>query len=98
MMPPAARAAIAAHLTDALDVHPTLAADDIARRLTAEGWEINSVRLRDAGQDRRHAHVPARPVAPRARGPRARRLPALRRALRVFDVRRLAHEETDHAV
>ncbi|MEX2984558.1 hypothetical protein [Streptomyces sp. C36] len=57
MIPPAARAAIAAHLTDELDVHPhlaTLIVASLADRLAAEGWHINST-------------PPARPVAPRAR-------------------------------
>ncbi|MET7616980.1 hypothetical protein [Streptomyces sp. NPDC005408] len=65
MTPPAARASIAAHLTDALDVHPhlaTLTAASLLDRLAIDGWEINSTRA-------------ARPVAPRAReARRARRL------------------------
>ncbi|KOX16563.1 MULTISPECIES: hypothetical protein [unclassified Streptomyces] len=65
MTPPAARASIAAHLTDTLDVHPhlaTLTAASLLDRLAIDGWELNS------------AH-PARPVAPRARETsRARRL------------------------
>ncbi|MEU5330899.1 hypothetical protein [Streptomyces parvus] len=64
MTPNAARASIAAHLTDELDLHPHLAAlvaQTMSDRLTADGWEINSTRH-------------ARPVAPRAREPRARRL------------------------
>ncbi|MEV0410297.1 hypothetical protein AB0I68_05645 [Streptomyces sp. NPDC050448] len=63
MTPPAARASIAAHLTDTLDVHPhlaTLTAASLLDRLAIDGWEINS-----------NHH--ARPVAPRAREPRARR-------------------------
>ncbi|WP_407838477.1 hypothetical protein ACE1OC_22285 [Streptomyces sp. DSM 116496] len=63
MTPPAARASIAAHLTDTLDVHPhlaTLTAASLLDRLAIDGWEINS----------NHC---ARPVAPRAREPRARR-------------------------
>ncbi|TGB14405.1 hypothetical protein [Streptomyces sp. MZ04] len=67
MTPPAARAVIAAHLTDALDVQPhraTLTASELLDRLAIEGWEINSA------QD-------SRPVAPRARETsRARRLVA----------------------
>ncbi|ARX85651.1 hypothetical protein SMD44_05115 [Streptomyces alboflavus] len=67
MTPPAARATIAAHLTDALDVPPhlaTLTAADLADRLAVEGWEISST-------------THARPVAPRARETsRARRLAA----------------------
>ncbi|GGP35330.1 hypothetical protein ACIQWR_32400 [Streptomyces sp. NPDC098789] len=63
MTPPAARASIAAHLTDTLDVHPhlaTLTAASLLDRLAIDGWEINSNHY-------------ARPVAPRAREPRARR-------------------------
>ncbi len=71
MTPPAARAVIAAHLTDALDLAPhlaTLAADDIANRLTTEGWQLTSTWA-------------ARPVEPRARETsRARRLAARLRA------------------
>ncbi|MEV5567580.1 hypothetical protein AB0L54_32700 [Streptomyces sp. NPDC052196] len=67
MTPDAARATIAAHLTDALDVHPhlaTLTAAELLDRLAIEGWEISSTRH-------------ARPVAPRAREtPRTRRLVA----------------------
>ncbi|MEU7163123.1 hypothetical protein AB0A70_00485 [Streptomyces morookaense] len=57
MIPPAARAVIAAHLTDRLAVHPHLAtftASEIVDRLAADGWHITST-------------PPARPVAPRAR-------------------------------
>ncbi|MEV0115560.1 hypothetical protein AB0H77_20330 [Streptomyces sp. NPDC050844] len=65
MTPAAARASIAAHLTDELDVHPHLAAltaQSLADRLAADGWEITTTRH-------------ARPVAPRARETRgARRL------------------------
>ncbi|WP_406321016.1 hypothetical protein [Streptomyces sp. NBC_00519] len=65
--PAAARATIAAHLTDALDVAPhlaTLTAADLADRLAADGWEITCT-------------THARPVAPRARETsRARRLAA----------------------
>ncbi|MEU3710509.1 hypothetical protein [Streptomyces catenulae] len=63
MTPAAARAVIAAHLTDALDVHPhlaTLTAAGLLDRLAIEGWEINTTRH-------------ARPVAPRARGNRGTR-------------------------
>lgn len=67
MTPAAARASLAATLTDELDVHPHLAAltaQSLTDRLTADGWEINSTRH-------------ARPVAPRARETsRARRLVA----------------------
>ncbi|MEU2393990.1 hypothetical protein [Streptomyces sp. NPDC007369] len=66
MNPPAARATIAAHLTDALDVHPhlaTLTAAELLDRLAIDGWEIHCAR-------------DARPVAPRARETRARRLVA----------------------
>lgn len=74
MIPPAARAVIAAHLTDELDVHPhlaTLTVAALADRLAADGWHIND--------------SPARPVAPRAREPRTRRLASVllaRRAAR----------------
>lgn len=65
MIPLAARAVIAAHLTDELDVHPhlaTLTTAALADRLAAEGWHITST-------------PPARPVAPRAReARRARRV------------------------
>lgn len=57
MIPNAARAVIAAHLTDALDLHPHLATfttSELADRLAADGWHITST-------------PPARPVAPRAR-------------------------------
>ncbi|WKX70030.1 hypothetical protein [Streptomyces sp. XD-27] len=73
MTPAAARAAIAAHLTDELDVQPhlaTLTAASLLDRLAIDGWEITSTQH-------------ARPVAPRAReSSRARRLAArlLRRA------------------
>ncbi|MFD7236441.1 hypothetical protein ACFWAT_14185 [Streptomyces syringium] len=65
MIPPAARAVIAAHLTDELGVLPHLATRTtaaLADRLAAEGWHITTT-------------PPARPVAPRARETRrARRL------------------------
>ncbi|MFD9789646.1 hypothetical protein ACFWXK_01720 [Streptomyces sp. NPDC059070] len=64
MIPAAARAVIAAHLTDELDVHPhlaTLTVAALADRLAADGWHITDACL-------------ARPVAPRARETRARRL------------------------
>ncbi|MEU5130011.1 hypothetical protein [Streptomyces mobaraensis] len=68
MTPAAARATIAAHLTDALNLHPhlaTLTASELLDRLAQDGWTITD--------DRR-----ARPVAPRARETsRARRLVAL---------------------
>ncbi|WKK26852.1 hypothetical protein QZH56_15400 [Streptomyces olivoreticuli] len=57
MIPYAARAVIAAHLTDELDVHPhlaTLTTAALADRLAADGWHITNT-------------PPARPVAPRAR-------------------------------
>lgn len=63
MIPPAARAVIAAALTDELDVHPhraTLTTAALADRLAAEGWHITST-------------PPARPVAPRARETRRAR-------------------------
>ncbi|MEV6810240.1 hypothetical protein [Streptomyces sp. NPDC051132] len=67
MTPAAARAFIAAHLTDELDLHPHLAAltaQSLSDRLTAEGWEITTTRH-------------ARSDAPRARETsRARRLVA----------------------
>ncbi|EPH40350.1 hypothetical protein ABT390_13605 [Streptomyces aurantiacus] len=67
MTPAAARATIAAHLTDELDVPPhlaTLTAASLADRLAIEGWEITST-------------TQPRPVAPRARETsRARRLAA----------------------
>ncbi len=66
MTPAAARAFIAAHLTDELDVHPHLAAltaQNLTDRLASDGWEITTTRH-------------ARPVAPRAREPRTRRLVA----------------------
>ncbi|MEL3944481.1 hypothetical protein [Streptomyces sp. LNU-CPARS28] len=89
MTPAAARASIAAHLTDELDVHPHLAAltaASLADRLAADGWEINTTT--------RHA----RPVAPRARETRdARRLVARLKALRVLHGRRLADEEMSAA-
>ncbi|QKW51698.1 hypothetical protein [Streptomyces buecherae] len=65
MTPTAARAVVAAHLTDTLGVHPHLAtftAAELLDRLAIEGWEITTTRH-------------ARPVAPRARETRgARRL------------------------
>ncbi|MEU5424011.1 hypothetical protein AB0H73_00145 [Streptomyces olivoreticuli] len=57
MIPYAARAVIAAHLTDELDLHPhlaTLTTAALADRLAADGWHITST-------------PPARPVTPRAR-------------------------------
>lgn len=63
MTPDAARASIAAHLTDVLDVAPhlaTLTAASLLDRLALDGWEITDTRA-------------ARPVASRAREPRARR-------------------------
>ncbi|MFD9879973.1 hypothetical protein ACFWZT_00725 [Streptomyces alboflavus] len=64
MTPAAASATIAAHLTDELAMRPdlaTLTAVALVDRLTLDGWEIT-------------APQHARPVAPRAREPRARRL------------------------
>lgn len=88
MTPAAARAVIAAHLTDALAVHPhlaTLTAAELLDRLAIEGWEINTTRH-------------ARPVAPRARETwRARRLVARLLAWRVLDVRQLPDEERTRA-
>ncbi|MEU9606406.1 MULTISPECIES: hypothetical protein [Streptomyces] len=67
MTPPAVRAAIAAHLTDALELPPhraTLTASELLDRLAADGWQITTTPA-------------ARPVAPRAReARRARRLVA----------------------
>ncbi|MCT9090604.1 hypothetical protein N4G70_17325 [Streptomyces sp. ASQP_92] len=63
MTPAAARASIAATLTDELGVHPHLAAltaQSLTDRLAVDGWEINTSRH-------------ARPVAPRARETRAAR-------------------------
>jgi hypothetical protein len=57
MIPPGARASIAAHLTDELGLPPhaaTLTAAALADRLARDGWHISTT-------------VPARPVAPRAR-------------------------------
>lgn len=88
MTPPAARAVIAAHLTDALDVQPhlaTLTAAELLDRLAIEGWEINTTPA-------------ARPVAPRAReASRARRLVSRLLPRRVLDVRQLADEEGTRA-
>ncbi|MEU2179699.1 hypothetical protein [Streptomyces thermolilacinus] len=88
MTPNAARATIAAHLTDALDVHPhlaTLTASELLDRLARDGWQITVTR-------------DARPVAPRARETsRAQRLAARLLARRVLRVRRLAHEERSTA-
>jgi hypothetical protein len=67
MTPNAARAALAAHLTDTLELPPHRAAftaSELLDRLTVEGWEITTAPA-------------ARPVAPRARETsRARRLVA----------------------
>lgn len=63
MTPPAARAVIAAHLTDELGVPPHLATHttaSLADRLAADGWHITTT-------------PPARPVAPRARETRRAR-------------------------
>ncbi|MFD9564589.1 hypothetical protein, partial [Streptomyces sp. NPDC059994] len=57
MIPAAARAVIAAHLTDELDVQPHLATAVVAAladRLATDGWHVTD-------------SYPARPVAPRAR-------------------------------
>ncbi|MFC8495008.1 hypothetical protein ACFUJU_30275, partial [Streptomyces sp. NPDC057235] len=72
MIPPAARAVIAAHLTDEIGVHPhlaTLLVASLADRLAVEGWHVTDDlgRARDAGVHRHHEHDGARPVAPRAR-------------------------------
>ncbi|MBI0374748.1 hypothetical protein JBE27_00260 [Streptomyces albiflaviniger] len=84
MTPNAARAVIAAHLTDALDVPPhraTFTASELLDRLAADGWQITPT-------------PDARPVAPRARETRrARRLVPRQLARRVLHVRRLPHEE-----
>lgn len=72
MTPAAARDALAAHLTEELDVHPDLAArtaQSLANRLSTDGWEIKTDRL-------------ARPVAPRARETRAAQRFVVRRARR----------------
>ncbi|MBK6014269.1 hypothetical protein [Streptomyces sp. MBT53] len=67
MTPPAARAAVSAHLTDTLGLPPNLAthtASELLDRLAVEGWQITTTPT-------------ARPVAPRARETRrARRLVA----------------------
>ncbi|WP_149184499.1 hypothetical protein [Streptomyces sp. TRM49041] len=71
MIPAAARAVIAAHLTDELDVHPhraTVAVAALADRLAIDGWHMTDT-------------YPARPVAPRARETRGARR-ALDRLLR----------------
>ncbi|MFE5558672.1 hypothetical protein [Streptomyces sp. NPDC056544] len=63
MIPAAARAVIAAHLTDELDVHPHRATSVVAAladRLAVDGWHMTDV-------------YPARPVAPRARETRGAR-------------------------
>ncbi|MFI9063077.1 hypothetical protein ACIGQE_14520 [Streptomyces sp. NPDC053429] len=63
MIPAAARAVIAAHLTDELDVQPHLATAVVAAladRLALDGWHLTDV-------------YPARPVAPRARETRGAR-------------------------
>ncbi|GAA1176128.1 hypothetical protein [Streptomyces rhizosphaericus] len=88
MTPNAARAVIAAHLTDALDVPPhraTLTASELLDRLALEGWEITTAPA-------------ARPVAPRARETsRARRLAVRLLTRRVHDVRQLPYEEGTRA-
>ncbi|WP_371677932.1 hypothetical protein [Streptomyces sp. NBC_01276] len=86
MIPAAARAVIAAHLTDELDVHPHLASLIVASltdRLARDGWHVtDDVRLRHSGVHQHHEHQgPARPVAPRARETRGARR-ALDRLLR----------------
>ncbi|MFF3653370.1 hypothetical protein ACFYXV_32640 [Streptomyces sp. NPDC002181] len=80
MIPHAARAVIAAHLTDELDVQPHLATTVVAAladRLAVEGWHMTDsypAGVHGAGVHRRTADEGARPVAPRAREiPRARR-------------------------
>ncbi|WP_424861380.1 hypothetical protein [Streptomyces sp. MMS24-I29] len=70
MIPLAARAVIAAHLTDELDMQPHLATTvvaSLADRLAVEGWHVTD--------------APSRPVAPRAREARCARR-ALTRLLR----------------
>jgi hypothetical protein len=88
MTPPAARAALAAHLTDTLELPPhraTFTAAELLNRLAVEGWEINTASA-------------ARPVAPRARETsRARRLVARLLTRRVHDVRQLPDEEGTRA-
>lgn len=81
MIPAAARAVIAAHLTDELDVNPHLATfvvASLADRLATDGWHITDT-------------SPARPVAPRAREPRTRRLTS------VLLARRAARTARNHA-
>ncbi|MGW3322486.1 hypothetical protein [Streptomyces virginiae] len=80
MIPAAARAVIAAHLTDELDVQPHLATAVVAAladRLAIEGWHMTDHYpggVHGVGVHRGAADDPARPVAPRAREtPRARR-------------------------
>jgi hypothetical protein len=94
MIPLAARAVIAAHLTDELDVPPHLATvfvASLADRLAIDGWHMTDDlgRVRDAGIHLHHEHHRARPVAPRAREtPRARRsLPWLPRRARTNEER-----------
>ncbi|MGW1762774.1 hypothetical protein ACWCQL_01555 [Streptomyces sp. NPDC002073] len=63
MIPAAARAVIAAHLTDELAVHPhhaTAVVAALADRLAIDGWHMTDA-------------YPARPVAPRAREARCAR-------------------------
>ncbi|MGR4881267.1 hypothetical protein ACIPUC_17935 [Streptomyces sp. LARHCF249] len=86
MIPLAARAAIAAHLTDELDVPPhraTVFVASLADRLAIDGWHITAEfgRSLDAGGHLHHEHHRARPVAPRARETRGARR-ALDRLLR----------------
>ncbi|MER5413896.1 hypothetical protein [Streptomyces virginiae] len=79
MIPAAARAVIAAHLTDELDVQPHLATAVVAAladRLAIEGWHMTDQFpvLRGPHEVHQQDLKGARPVAPRAREiPRARR-------------------------
>ncbi|MFD4913729.1 hypothetical protein ACFWNR_10955, partial [Streptomyces virginiae] len=73
MIPAAARAVIAAHLTDELDVRPHLATVVVAAladRLAIEGWHMTDSYaggVHGVGVHRSAADEGARPVAPRAR-------------------------------
>ncbi|WP_405948862.1 hypothetical protein OG588_22425 [Streptomyces prunicolor] len=81
MTPPAARAAVSAHLTDALGLPPHLAthtASELLDRLAVEGWQITTTPVVcDMSVFTNTTNTTARPVAPRARETRrARRLVA----------------------
>ncbi|MER7464068.1 hypothetical protein [Streptomyces sp. NPDC097981] len=87
MIPAAARAVIAAHLTDELDVPPnraTVVVAALADRLAIEGWHMTDSYpggVHGVGVHHGSADEPARPVAPRARETRGARR-ALDRLLR----------------